>query len=462
MAVLAMIFIIVGSIFWPNKAVFIFSIAGVIFLLGAWRFITDFHQNDLSLFYGQNVQVTAVITEEPDVRSDKVYLTLGQAVINSQKVTSKILATVPLFPQYQYGQKIEIQAKIQEPKDFPDFSYKNYLSRFGIDAVAYYPKIKVINNNSGNKLKSLILQIKQKFVMSTDKVLPEPQASFLGGLLLGTRRAIPQEWLDKFNATGTSHMVAISGYNITIIANAMYWLFSGLRKRLAFSLSVLGIVMFVIMTGATASVIRAGIMGGLVLLALNIGRVYAVGNALAFTAAVMLIFNPQILVFDTGFQLSFAALLGIIYFVPVIQPIFRRLPDWINQYLLPTIAAQIFTLPILLLNFGLLSVVAPMTNVLTLPLVPITMLFGFLAGLTGLVWTTLALPFAGMAWLFLTYILKTVDLTSRLPYAAKTVHFSFFFLVIYYLVVALIFINYFYHEQIVNLLKQWKVKLKNS
>lgn len=450
MAVLAMIFIIAGTIFWPNKAVFIYSIAGVIFLFGAWRFIVDFRQNDLAPFYGQNVQVTAVITGEPDVRSDKIYLTLGQGVIGSQKLNSKILATVPLFPQYQYGQKVEFQAKLQEPKDFPDFSYKNYLSRFGVNAVVYYPKIKV-TGFAGNKIKNLILLIKQKFVMSTDLILPEPQASFLGGLLLGTRRAIPQDILDKFSATGTSHMVAISGYNITIIANAMYWLFSGLRKRLAFSLSVLGIIMFVIMTGATASVIRAGIMGGLVLLALNIGRVYAVGNALAFTAAVMLVFNPQILVFDTGFQLSFAALLGIIYFVPVLEYYFTRLPNWISRYLLPTLAAQIFTLPILLLNFGLLSVVAPLTNVLTLPLVPITMLFGFLAGLAGLVWTTLALPFAGMAWLFLTYILKIVDLTSRLPFASKTVHFSFFSLLIYYLVIALILFHY-----------TWKLKLKNS
>lgn len=445
MAVAAMVFVIAGTVWWSNRTVLIFAIAGVVVLLGAWRFQVSYSQNDIKDFYDQKITGEAVIVEEPDVRADKTYLTLGHVMISGKILDSKVLATVGNFPEYEYGQKISFEGKIGEPKEFPDFNYKNYLSRFGIDAVVYYPKVNVLSDNSGNKIKSAILKIKKLFIIKINEALPEPKASFLGGLLLGARRAIPQDLTDQFNRTGTSHIVAVSGYNITIIIGALGFAFGIFRKRTSFVLSLLAIVLFVVMTGASASVIRAGIMGGLTLIALNIGRLNQAGNALSLAAVGMLIVNPQILQFDVGFQLSFAALLGLIYFTPLIEKYFSRVPGFFRQYLLATISAQVFTLPILLFNFGLLSLVSIPANILVLPVVPITMLFGFLTGIAGLIWAKLALPFAGISWLLLTYVIKVIGFLAGLPFAAINFKFNFVYVLIYYTILGVLF--YFYYRR---------------
>jgi competence protein ComEC len=482
MAVLAMVFIILGTVWWPastrgddkaqdestrggsNKLVLVLSIAGVIMLLGSLRFILDYKQNDLAQFYGKTEKVTGIISEEPDERVDKTYLTLGNLEINHQKLHSKILLTVSQYSEYEYGQKLNFETSIDEPKEYPDFSYKNYLSRFGIDAVGYKPKIEIVQGNFGFKPKLYILRFKKIFVERLAQTLPEPQNAFLGGLLLGAKHAIPQTLTDEFNRTSTSHIVAVSGFNITIIAAAIDWLLMwlGLRKRLSFILALLGILMFVIMTGATASVVRAGIMGSLLLIAINIGRVNVVANSLAFTAVVMLGLNPQILTFDVGFQLSFAALLGIVYIVPLADPYFLWIPDFLRQILLATIAAQIFTLPILMFNFGQLSLVGLIANILVLPVVPITMLFGFLTGITALIWNKLAIPFSAITWLLLTYILRVIGFFSALSFAAVNWHISIWAVMIYYLIVISIILVLYNQELVIELWNTWKTKPKPS
>jgi competence protein ComEC len=452
MAILAMVFIIAATVGWNNKWAVLIGITGIVLILGSFRFKQDFAQNDIARFYGQKVQVQGVIIDEPDVRSDKIYLTLGKLVINQKPIKSKLLVSVAPSPRYDYGQKLSFETKILEPKEYPDFSYKNYLSRFGIDGVAYQPQISFVPGKFGNPVKAVILNIKKKFVNTLDQILPQPQSSFLTGLLLGAKHSIPQSLTDQFNRTGTSHIVAISGYNITIIAAAVAWLLQwlGIRKRVSFWFSVLAIILFVLMTGASASAVRAGIMGGLLLLALNTGRLSNAANALAFTAAAMLLFNPQILAFDVGFQLSFGALLGIIYLSPILEPYFLWLPQFLRQYFLATLTAQIFVLPILLYNFGQLSIVALLPNILVLPLVPIAMLFGFLTGFLGLIWLKLSIPVSGITWLVLTYIIKIIGLFASLPFAAISWHISFWMLVVYYLIILLMLLIYYWRQSLQN------------
>ncbi len=454
MALAAMFFVALITLGWKNPRAILAAFALFAAILGALRFQASFRQNDLAQFYNQKISGSGVIAEEPDTRSDKVYLTLASVEIDYQKLSSKILATVPLFPQYEYGQKLNFSAKLQEPKQFPDFNYKNYLSRFGIDAVIYYPEVSAAEGSFGNGLKLYILKFKQHFIDNLNRTLPEPQASFMGGLLLGAKRAIPQNILDQFSLTGTSHIIAVSGYNITIIVagitSVLAWL--GWRKRVSFLVSLLAIVGFVIMTGASPSVIRAGVMGALVLVALNIGRVYAITNALALSAVVMLALNPQILHFDIGFQLSFAAVLGLIYFSPLIEPYFFWVPKFLREYLLATVAAQIFTLPILLYYFGQLSLVAVPANLLVMIAVPMTMLFGFLTGFLGFIWLKLTWPFMAVSWLLLSYILKAVDLLAAIPFASLGLSVNIYGVLIYYLILLGIFI--WYH-------KLWQLKPRN-
>ncbi|MBX4191808.1 MAG: ComEC/Rec2 family competence protein, partial [Candidatus Doudnabacteria bacterium] len=329
--------------------------------------------------------------------------------------------------------------------EYPDFSYKNYLSRFGIDAVVYQPQLDKIEGRYGNQIKYWILQIKTKFTNKLSKVLIEPQNSLLGGLLLGAKRSISESLTEQFNQTGMSHIVAVSGYNITIIAIGIGWLLQrlGLHKRVSFFISIPVIILFVIMIGASASAVRAGIMGILLLLALNVGRVSVAGNALAFTASFMVLLNPQILLFDVGFQLSFAALIGIVYLLPVLEPYFLWLPIDIRKYFLTTLSAQFFALPLLLYYFGTLSLIAILPNLLILPMIPVTMLSGFLTGITALVSLKLSWPFAYVTKLLLSYILGIIGFFANLPFASVTFRINFIALIIYYLIISIILVWYY-------------------
>ncbi|HEX5430063.1 MAG TPA: ComEC/Rec2 family competence protein [Patescibacteria group bacterium] len=426
----------VACVWWDDKYVRLAGFAGLILLAGCLRFETVFAKNNLAPFYDQQAQVSGVISEEPDIRSDKIYLTVDQLSINGEPVRDKILVSVYTSRNFAYGEQISFTGKILEPSVFDDFNYKNYLSRFGIDAVVYYPNPDIMAADHGNKIKSMLLSVKESFVENLSRVLPEPQNAFLAGLLVGAKHSIPQDLTDAFAATGTSHIVAISGYNISIIIAGLAWILRDFRRRVSSTLAVLIIVGFVILSGATASVVRAAIVGVLALLAVNLGRRFAITNALVLTAAIMIFINPKLLLFDVGFQLSFLALMGIVYLEPLLVKYFRSVPRVISGYLLATLSAQIFTLPILLYNFGQLSLVAPLTNVLVLPLVPLTMLAGFVTGLSGYIFHPLANVLAWPAWVLLSYIIEIIRRTALWPASSINVNLNLIGIAAYYAALA--------------------------
>ncbi|MBX4204903.1 MAG: ComEC family competence protein [Candidatus Doudnabacteria bacterium] len=428
----AVFFVILISVWWNSKMARIAGVCGLVLLAGVMRFQTAILVNNLTPFYDTNLKVSGVIIEEPDIRDDKIYLTLGKIRINDQEIQDKILVSVYPNHNFDYGDELELSGKIQEPAVFEDFNYRNYLSRYGIHAVMYYPNFEVSAQNRGNPIKSQLLSIKHKFITNLTTVLPEPQNALLGGILVGEKRTIPKDLSDKFNTTGTSHIVAISGYNITIIVWALDLMLRRFGKKVSSSISFLLIIAFVILTGAAASAIRAAIIGTLGLIALNIGRLQNITNAMALTGAAMVLLNPKILHFDVGFQLSFLALCGLVYLTPIISWRHKWIPDWVSRGFTATLAAQIFTLPILLYNFDRLSLVSPLTNVLVLEMVPPTMALGFGTGVLGFIWPALASLVAWPLWILLSYIIEIVQLTARIPYASIGLHINIIGLLIYY------------------------------
>lgn len=442
MALAAMVFVVIGTIGWNNRNAKIIAFAGLILLLGSLRMYFYGADTDIPQYFGKTLDITGTIVEEPDVRLDKTYLTVGDIEIDDTEIKGQMLLSIGQTTEYHYGQRPTFSGKVSKPKDAAaagEFSYKNYLSRFGVFAVVYYPRVEEVADGFGNPVKHTLLAIKQKFVSTLALLLPEPQNSFLAALLVGLRRSIPQHLTDAFNITGTTHIIAISGFNISIIVWFLNKLLSRFGRKISFLLSLIFILGFVILAGASASVVRAGIMGCLLLVALNIGRLSEITNALVLTATIMLAINPSILAFDVGFQLSFLALMGIIYLSPILEPQFALGPkpvkNFLRKYLVPTLAAQIFTFPVLLYYFDRISLIAPLSNVLVLVFVPATMLFGFLAGLAGLIWLPLAIPFAAVAWLLLTYIIKVVEWTAQVPLASvQYENFSVWLLILYYLV----------------------------
>lgn len=372
--------------------------------------------NEYESIFNSQLQLEGYIVEDVDVRPNRQLI-----IFQPKGFGQKILITATVSQEYFYGDWIVVQGKIREPKSYEDFDYKKYLERYDVYAVMAYPKILVLKIDQQNWLKFRLLKLKYAFASRVSKFLPTPQSSLLLGILVGARRALPQGVQEDFQRTGTSHIVAVSGFNITIIIAALAGLARLVGRRLSFIFSLLIIAAFVVISGASASVLRAALMGGLVLWSLNVGRLYAAGPALCLAALLMLLINPKILYWDVGFQLSFAATLGIVYLVPLFEKMTARWSfSFLKEILTATIAATLATLPLVLWHFGRLSLVALVVNVLVLPVVPYAMLFGFL---TGVPFFSPGIAF--IANLCLTYILKVTHFFASWSLASVEVSHGF-------------------------------------
>jgi competence protein ComEC len=388
----------------------IFAALISIFFLGIISFqISDYYgqKNSSAYLNGNSVKAIGIVYDEPEFKESSVWL---RAELKNGYQGKVLIKTKPYAKDFQFGDEISFEGKLEEPENFLDFDFKAYLAKEGIYSIVNYPKLEIIENNQGSAIKSFLLKIKNSFEGKINSILPEPESSFLGGLLLGERQSLNADLKEKMQKSGTSHLVALSGYNITIICSAVLslLLFFGLRRGIAFWLSVLFVILFVLMTGASASVVRAGIMGVLFLLSQKIGRLYHPRNALFLAGLGMILINPKILRFDFAFQLSFAATLGLIYFYPFFERILKSdkssFLNW-RSILATTLSAQIAVLPLIILRFGYFPIVSPLSNIFILSLIPITMLLGFLTGVLGFVFLGLAMIFG-----FLPYLLLKVEI----------------------------------------------------
>lgn len=217
---------------------------------------------------------------------------------------------------------------------------------------------------------------------SISSVVPEPHASLLGGLVFGAKRSLGTELLDKFRTAGVIHIVVLSGYNVTIVADAIMRALSFLPQTFSMMFGGAGIILFAIMTGGNATIVRASVMALLVVIARATGRVYEITVALIVAGFLMILHNPKILAFDASFQLSFLATLGLVYLAPLLERYFHFVPKkfQIREFALSTTATQLFVLPFLLYRIGEISLVALPANILILAFVPLTMFFWFSCG----------------------------------------------------------------------------------
>lgn len=422
--------LILTAAWWKIPAARAVGFCGLFLLLGVWRFTVAQPANDSDLLRTHNDQekITFVgtVTEEPDVRSDNIKLTVSGEEMGQREVAGKVLVTVPRFPEYSYGDRLQISGKLKDPGEFDGFSYRDYLAKFGVYSVCYRPQVELISTGGGGVFQRGLLRAKQRFKDKIELILPEPQASFLAGMLLGAKRGLPEDLREQFNIVGVSHIIVISGFHVAIVAGLLmnFGLALSLSRQQAFWLAVVGLILFILLTGAQASAVRAGIMGGLVLLAMQAGRLSDIKNALLLAATVMLLINPKLLRFDVGFQLSFLATIGIVYLSPHFKKLLAMLPEGlkIRESATMTLSAQVTTLPIIITNFERLSVVAPLANIMIVPLMPLTMMAGFVSGLVSFVSLALGKVMAGGAWLLLSYKIVVVEWLARLPYAAVEIN----------------------------------------
>ena len=382
---------------------------------------------------GAEHELVGTVVDDPRPREDRIQLVLGDLVvaIDGRPVAlgDRLLAWMPRGIDAGSGDRVRIRTKLELPEDFDGFAYREYLARQGVGAIGRPRSAEVVADASGAG--ALLAGTRGALLGGLNAIVPEPEAALGAGILLGVRASIAPEINDAFATAGLTHVVAISGWNIAIVAALVAALARPLERRpggrwSSATVAAATVAGYVLLTGASPSVIRAALMAGCMLVARMGGSRAHAASALELAALLMLLVAPPVL-WDVGFQLSLLATAGLIWFG---APVERRLaawPAWIREPVALTLAAQLTTLPVILVNFERLSLVAPIANVLVVPFVPVAMLFSAVAALAGLLEGTLPLPvvgdalmwFAGgCAWLVLRVIVSLGTAVASLPFAA--------------------------------------------
>lgn len=314
------------------------------------------------------------------------------------------------YPEFFYGDTLRVRGVVRPLEG----DRAGRLRKDGIVGTVRYAEIERVGTGKRSPFLAGLFALKRGVIANFERALGPEQAAFLAGITLGERGSFDASFQNAMAQSGTTHLVALSGYNISVIAVAVSamaaWCVS---RRWAFALTLVVIAGFVCMTGAEASVVRAALMGGVLLLAKHIGRVYSVRNAIAYAALLMAVQNPLVLRFDVGFELSFLALLGIVYLAPALKQLFRLgnesgILSW-RENIATTIAAELAVTPLLLIYFGRASMVGVIANVLLLGIIPFTMALGFMLGLLGFFSHSLALLLGAALHALLAYELWVIQ-----------------------------------------------------
>ncbi|MEI6597350.1 MAG: ComEC/Rec2 family competence protein [bacterium] len=446
-------FLILTVLFWRKektgfRPVFLLFLFFTILFFSLWRYGDKLPLNtpDKIWYYnGQAVIIRGFIADEPDIRDTSQKLEIAVDKINDlpdRLISGKILVTTDLYPEYKYGDLLEIECKLKRPEEYKEFAYDRYLARYEIYSVCYYPSLKVISGGGGNYFYAKIFSFKAKLTGLIDSGLSEPESSLARPIVFGGQKGLEQKIRDDFQKVGLTHIMAVSGFNVSILAIIIMavLLALGLNRRRAFYIAVIFLAAYIILVGLPASAMRAGLMGFLVLWALKLGRLNKITNSLVLTAVIMLLVNPKLLRDDVGFQLSFLAIAGLVYVYPILEAAWVKIKlpklKGISDALLITLAAQVFTLPVLAYNFSQISLIAPLANLAVLWVLPILTILILIALPLSFVFSSLSFIFFLPSLILTKYILTTVKYMAKIPYGYLEINYvPWSWLVIYYFVV---------------------------
>ncbi len=426
---IALIFLIL-IIFYQK----IFLISCFFIFLAIWRHQLIFQKDpniDISNFSNQNFKLIGRIFSEPEINNSKqkIKLKIYQGLSNNLdyfKVKGKILIFTNNQPLYNYGDFLEIDGEYLKASKIDSFDYSLYLKRFNIDAVAYYPsikKIEKINNFSPGIFSRFIFEIKKNLLNFKLKIseqfyyyLSSDSSAILHAMILADKNYLSQEARDSFSVSGISHIIAISGLHISLLSSIfLSCLFMiGVSRSRSFYLLFIFLLIYLSIISFPASACRASLMGILTSLALYQGRDSQLEYLLYFSAIFLLLINPLMIFIDIGFQLSFLAVFSILYIHPklkifLLERCFLKINDYFLDIISISISVQIITTPIIIYNFNQVSLIAPITNLLVLFLLPVIISLSILA-----IFLNFLLPFlAELVYLLLDFLLSYILLVSN-------------------------------------------------
>lgn len=425
------------------------------FCLGALRYqVSVPHFNAFHIaFYNDrdyDLLVTGVLTEPPDYRDEYTNLRLKVTHVDTGDrelpANGLLLARVSSNQVFHYGDILRLRGKLKTPPENEDFSYRDYLARQHIHSYMSSAEVTVLPGKGGNPFSRTMYSLKEKSLANIYRLFPDPESSLLAGILLGVDTGLTDRLQQAFKNTGTAHIIAISGFNISIIAGLFVTFFSKfLGPRRGSILAIVGIIFYTLLVGADAAVVRAAIMGSLALFAKQVGRRQFALNTLLGVAFAMCLWNP-LYIWDVGFQLSFFATLGLILYADPFSQFANRIitryfpestaekvAELFSEFVLLTFAAQLTTIPIMAYQFQRISLVSFLANPFILPPQPAVMILGGLAVLLSLIWLPLGQIAAWLAWPFVVYTIRMVELFDRIPHGTLFLgNFSLWFVILFY------------------------------
>ncbi|HAV79053.1 MAG TPA: hypothetical protein DCX53_17015 [Anaerolineae bacterium] len=416
---------------------FFVSLLPVFLLFGSAYY--QFRQPDIDAFHiafyndrEYDLLITGTVAETPDYRDTYTNLRVRVDKVDTGdgdlSASGLILVRASNNETFEYGERIRLRGKLKTPPENEDFSYRDYLAAKNIHSYMTSAAITVLPGNGGNLILRALYDFKEKSFTNIYRLFPDPESSLLAGILLGVDTGLTRELQQAFKNTGTAHIIAISGFNISIIAGIFVTYFSRfLGERRGAILAVSAIILYTILVGGDAAVVRAAVMGTLALLARQLGRRQVALNTLMAVALLMCLWNP-LYVWDVGFQLSFFATLGLILYAEPFSQFANRIitkyfptstaekfTKLFSEFVLLTLAAQLTTIPIMAYHFQRISLISFIANPFILPAQPAVMILGGLAVLLSLVWLPLGQIAAWIAWPFVVYTIRIVEIFDRVP-----------------------------------------------
>ena len=386
-----------------------------------------------TLVDGEEHELAGTVLDDPRPREDRIQLVLGDLVAGANgtavPMADRLLVWLPRGIGVDSGDRLRVRTEVELAEDFDGFAYREHLARQGVGAIGRARETEVVAEAAGPA--ALLAGLRGALLSGLNAIVPEPEAALGAGILLGVRSSIAPEINEAFATAGLTHVVAISGWNIAIVAALVAAMARPLERRpggrwSSATVAAATVAGYVLLTGASPSVVRAALMAGCMLVARLGGSRAHAASALELAALLMLLAAPSVL-WDVGFQLSLLATAGLIWFGASVERRLPGWPGWIREPVALTLAAQLTTLPVILVNFERLSLVAPIANVLVVPFVPVAMLFSAVASAAGSLLGAVPVPvigdaatwFAGgAAWLVLRVIVALGSAVASLPHAA--------------------------------------------
>lgn len=403
--------------------------------------------------FNTRITITGMVVDDPDQGINQT------RIIVRDDDLGNVLVTLGTGAMINYGDMVSLSGKLEQPGTFitdtdREFNYGNYLALHDVYATMRSYHIQITANDQGNFFKEKLFAMKHGFVSEITRIFPSPESGLFAGIIIGEKSLLPKNNLNDFQIAGLTHMIVLSGYNITIVAVAMItllaWIGLGYRGRRVGAMIIVPI--FLIMTGLGASSVRAGIMAMIVFVLQITTRPSQPFRIILVSLCAMVFFNPRTLLYDPSLHLSFLAFIGLVYMTPVVENIFTKLQiktkGLFSELAIQTIAVQIFVLPYILYMNGRFSALLFFANILTVPVVPIIMGTGFIATTLGIIWNPLGMIIVYPIKIALSYIIWVAHSVATINVTTFTIPpFGIWWMIMVYFVIMVYLIrhrNYHY------------------